>query len=72
MVPYPNKHVQLSLTPLLQLLNLHLTRVADVQVVDSRPSSIPVCGLNEALKSQHKLYGTTEINYRCSQQMRQH
>lgn len=38
---YPDKHVQLLLTPFLQLFYLSLARVADIQVVDSRSPSVP-------------------------------
>lgn len=38
---YPDKHVQLLLTPFLQFFYLSLARVADIQVVDSRSPSVP-------------------------------
>lgn len=38
---YPDKHVQLGFASLLQRLKLNLARVADIQVVDSRPAPVP-------------------------------
>lgn len=41
---YPDKHVELRFASLLQRLKLNLARLADVQVVDGRPASVPAGG----------------------------
>lgn len=38
---YPDKHVKLRFTPFLKFFYLHLACMTNIQVVDSRPPSIP-------------------------------